>query len=86
MSVILKDRAVVLKTWEYGETSLIVSALTRSGGKANFLAKGVKRAKSRMHGRFRTGNVGDIVYYDKPGRGLKLIKEFSAGPMFDSLD
>jgi DNA repair protein RecO (recombination protein O) len=86
VGAILKDRAVILKTWEYGETSLIVSALTRSGGKANFLAKGAKSAKSRMQGRFRTGNVGDIVYYDKPGRGLKLIKEFSAGPMFDSLD
>jgi DNA repair protein RecO (recombination protein O) len=86
VSVILKDKAVILKTWEYGETSLVVSALTRAGGKANFLAKGAKRAKSPMHGRFRTGNVGDIVYYDKPGRGLKLIKEFSAGPMFDSMD
>lgn len=86
MSGILKDRAVILKTWEYGETSLIVSALTRSGGRANFLAKGAKRAKSPMHGRFRTGNVGDIVYYDKPGGALKLIKEFSAGPPFDSME
>ncbi len=85
--MILKDRAVILKTWEYGETSLVVSALTRSGGRANFLAKGAKRTKSPMHGRFRTGNMGDIVYYDKPGRGLKLIKEFStAGLMFDSMD
>ena len=86
MSEILKDRAVILKTWEYGDTSLIVSALTREAGKANFLAKGAKRAKSPMHGRFRTGNVGDIVYYDKPGRALKLIKEFSAGPLFDSME
>jgi DNA repair protein RecO (recombination protein O) len=84
VSGILKDRAVILKTWEYGETSLIVSALTRSGGRANFLAKGAKKPRSPMHGRFRTGNVGDIVYYDKPGRALKLIKEFSAGPVLDS--
>lgn len=84
MSSILKDRAVILKTWEYGETSLIVSALTRSGGRANFLAKGAKKTRSPMHGRFRTGNVGEIVFYDKPGRALKLIKEFSAGPVLDS--
>jgi DNA repair protein RecO (recombination protein O) len=81
---ILKDRAVILRTWEYGETSLVVSALTKEGGKSNFLAKGAKRAKSPMHGRFRTGNIGDIVYYDKPGRALKLVKEFSAGPVLDS--
>ncbi len=84
MSGILKDRAVILKTWEYGETSLVVSALTRSGGRANFLAKGAKKARSPMHGRFRTGNVGEIIYYDKPGRALKLIKEFSAAPVLDS--
>jgi DNA repair protein RecO (recombination protein O) len=84
VSSILKDRAVVLRTWEYGETSLIVSLLTRSGGRANYLAKGARTARSQMHGRFRTGNVGDIVYYDKPGDGLKLIKEFSAGPVLDS--
>ena len=84
MSGIRKDRAVILKTWEYGETSLVVSVLTRSGGRANFLAKGAKRTKNPMHGRFRTGNVGEIVYYDKPGRALKLIKEFSAGPVLDS--
>ncbi len=84
MSGILKDRAVILRTWEYGETSLIVSALTRKGGRANFLAKGAKRPGSQLHGRFRTGNIGDIVYYDKPGRGLKLIKEFSAASVLDS--
>jgi DNA repair protein RecO (recombination protein O) len=86
MSGILKDRAVILRTWEYGETSLIVSALTREGGKSNFLAKGARRAKDPLHGRFRTGNIGDIVYYDKPGGGLRLIKEFSAGRVFDSME
>jgi len=84
VSGILKDRAVILKTWEYGETSLVVSALTRSGGRANFLARGAKRAKNPMLGRFRTGNVGEIVYYDKPGRALKLIKEFAAAPVLNS--
>jgi DNA repair protein RecO (recombination protein O) len=84
LSVILKDRAVILRTWDYGETSLVVSALTRSGGRSNFLAKGARGPKSPMQGRFRTGNIGDIVYYDKPGRSLKLIKEFSAGPVLDS--
>jgi len=84
VSGILKDRAVILKTWEYGETSLIVSVLTRSGGRANFLARGAKRPHSPMRGRFRTGNIGEIVYYDKPGRALKLIKEFAAGPVLDS--
>jgi recombinational DNA repair protein (RecF pathway) len=28
--------------------------------------------------------MGDIVYYDKPGRALKLIKEYSSCPVLDS--
>jgi DNA repair protein RecO (recombination protein O) len=84
LSRILKDRAIILRTRDYGETSLIVTAITSSEGRSDFLAKGVKRPGSAMHGRFMTGNMGDIVYYDKPGSSLKLIKEFSASPVLDS--
>jgi len=84
LSGILKDRAVILRTWEYGETSLVVAVLTRGGGRSNFLAKGARRPGSQLHGRFRTGNIGEIVYYDKPGGGLRLIKEFSSASVLDS--
>lgn len=84
MSVIRKDRAIVLRAREYGETSLVVTALTRGGGRTGFLAKGARRPGGPLFGRFRTGNLGDAVYYDKPGRGLQLISEFSSRPPFDA--
>ena len=83
MSTIRKDRAIVLRAYEYGETSLVVTALLRSSGRTGLLAKGARRPGSPLRGRFRTGNAGDLVYHDKEGRGLQIVREFSAGPLID---
>jgi DNA repair protein RecO (recombination protein O) len=81
LSEILKDRAVVLKTYEYGETSLIVSMLTRSHGKMRLLAKGARKEKSSFAGSLRTGSLGSIVFYFKQERGLNLLKEIEISDM-----
>lgn len=82
MSEILKDRAVVLRTYDYGETSLVVSCLTRSNGKIRLLAKGAKKDRSPFAGFLRTGNLGDIVFYYKQERGLHLLKEIEGNETF----
>jgi DNA repair protein RecO (recombination protein O) len=84
VSEILKDRAVVLRTYDYGETSLVVSFLTRSHGKVRLLAKGAKREKSSFAGALRTGNIGEVVFYFKPDRGLQLLKEIESGSVFEN--
>jgi len=83
MSAIRKDRAIVLRAIEFGETSLIVTALLRDAGRTGLHAKGARRPGSQLHGRFRTGNLGDLVYYEKEGRGLQTVREFSAAPVID---
>ena len=84
MSEIIKDRAVVLRTYEYGETSLVVSALTRGSGKIRLLAKGANRKGSSFAGALRTGNVGEIVFYYKPDRGLQPLKEIESRNVFEN--
>lgn len=84
MSEIVKDRAVVLKTYEYGETSLVVSVLTRGSGKIRLLAKGANRKGSPFSGALRTGNVGEIVFYYKPERGLQTLKEIESRSIFEN--
>jgi DNA repair protein RecO (recombination protein O) len=84
VSEILKDRAVVLRTYDYGETSLVVSFLTRSYGKIRLLAKGAKRKRNPFAGALRTGNIGEIVFYFKPDRGLQLLKEIESGNAFEN--
>lgn len=83
MSAIRKDLAIVLRTLEFGETSLVVTALLRRAGRTGLLAKGARRPGSPLHGRFRTGNLGDLVYHEKEGRGLQTVREFSAAPVID---
>jgi DNA repair protein RecO (recombination protein O) len=81
MSEILKDRAVILRTHEFGESSLVAVALTRGHGKLRFLAKGARRPRSPFAGMLRTGGIGDVVFYYRPEGGLQLLKEFWAcGP------
>jgi DNA repair protein RecO (recombination protein O) len=75
VSEILKDRALILRTYVYGESSLIVVALTREHGKMRFLAKGARRNRSPFSGRLGTGSVGNAVFYYREPRGLQLLKE-----------
>lgn len=84
MSEIVKDRAVVLRTYEYGETSLVVSVLTRELGKIRLLAKGANRAGSPFAGALRTGSIGEIVFYYKQDRGLQLLKEIESRNVFEN--
>jgi DNA repair protein RecO (recombination protein O) len=75
VSEIVKDRAIVLKTYPYGESSVVVVSLTRSHGKVRFLAKGARSVKSALQGSLMTGSVSEIVFYWRPERGLQLLKE-----------
>ena len=84
MSEILKDRAIVLRTYDYGETSLVVSFLTRSHGKIRLLAKGAKKNKSPFSGSMRTGSFGNIIFYFKQERGLHLLKEIENTDIFQN--
>lgn len=44
-AVLDEDRAYVLHTYPYSETSLIVEMFTRAGGRIPLVAKGIKRAR-----------------------------------------
>lgn len=86
MSEIVADRAVVLKTFEYGETSLIVSALTRAHGKVRLLAKGARRPRAPIGGALRTGCVCEAVFYYRADRGLQQLKECEGGAVCEGVE
>lgn len=86
MSEIVADRAVVLKTFEYGETSLVVSALTRGHGKVRLLAKGARRPRSPLAGALRTGCVCEAVFHYRPDRGLQQLRECEAGVLAEGVE
>jgi len=61
------DRAIVLRRINYGEADRIVSVLTANNGKVSFLAKGVRKSKSKLAAGIEPFCVNEICF--APGRG-----------------
>ena len=45
----VSDRALLLRRFPYGESSLVVQALTREHGRVHLIAKGVYRPSARFY-------------------------------------
>ena len=82
-----KDEGVVLKTARSGETSLLVTFMSRRRGKIRLMAKGFLSQKHPSRGLLETGNHVEVVYYYKENRSLYYIKEASPlAPTFSARD
>lgn len=66
-----RDRAVVVRTYDFGEADRVIVLLTRHHGLVRGVAKGVRRAKSRFGSRLQQFVALDVQIY--PGRGLSTI-------------
>ncbi|QGU05191.1 DNA repair protein RecO [Corynebacterium comes] len=66
-----RDRALVVRTYDFGEADRIVVLLTRNHGIKRGVAKGVRRGKSRFGSRLQHFVDIDVQLY--PGRNLESI-------------
>ncbi|HKM24762.1 MAG TPA: DNA repair protein RecO, partial [Corynebacterium sp.] len=66
-----RDRALVVRTYDFGEADRIIVLLTRNHGVKRGVAKGVRRAKSRFGSRLQHFVDIDVQLY--PGRNLESI-------------
>ena len=67
--------ALVLRTIEVFETSLVTTLFTRELGKVSALAKGGRRPKSAFQGGLDLLGVSDIVLFPKASETLDLLVE-----------
>ncbi|GAB3945357.1 DNA repair protein RecO [Corynebacterium tapiri] len=67
------DRAVVVRTHDFGEADRVVVLLTRHHGVVRSVAKGVRKAKSRFGSRLQPFVHLDVQLY--PGRKLATITQ-----------
>ncbi|WP_404310045.1 DNA repair protein RecO [Neorhodopirellula lusitana] len=67
--------AIVLRTIEFSETSLIVHLLTRDLGRISALAKGARRLKGPFEGSLDLLSVCQVVLIAKSGDSLDLLTE-----------
>lgn len=68
-----RDRAVVVRSYDFGEADRVIVLLTRGHGIVRAVAKGVRRAKSRFGSRLQRFVELDVQLY--PGRSLMTISQ-----------
>ena len=70
-----KATAIVLRTVEFSETSLVVTLFTREFGKLGALAKGARRLKNPFESALDLLALCRIVFLHKSSDALDLVTE-----------
>ncbi len=83
--MVTKTEAVVLRTVDYSESSLIVTLFTRKHGVIAVIAKGAKRPKSKFSALMVPGQVLEVVVYIKGTRSVQTLSEASYMLKLDQL-
>jgi len=81
----IRTLALVLRTVDVFETSLVATLFTRDLGKVAVLAKGARRLKSPLQGGLDLLGVSDIVLFPKASDALDLLTEAAPVERFPSL-
>ncbi|MBR5155763.1 MAG: DNA repair protein RecO [Clostridia bacterium] len=83
---LIKTSGIVLRTTKYGETSLIVTLLTRDFGKVSAIANGVRTKKSRLLAGLQLFAYSEIVMYKaKQKNGLYHLDEMNVLESFSGV-
>ncbi len=73
--MIIDTTAIVLKTIEFSESSLIVSLLSEKHGKIPVMARGARRNKNKYGGLLQPGTILDVTYYYKSTREVQNLSD-----------
>ena len=76
VSTRIVEQAIVLRHWEFSETSQTVALFTRGFGMLRGLAKGARRERSSFSGGFELLTRGEISAIVKPGSDLATLTEW----------
>ena len=75
--MIINTDAIVLKTFSYGETSLISRCFTKDRGKISFIIKGAKSKKNLISPYFQPLSFINIIYKENEKRELQIVSKVS---------
>lgn len=72
---LLRCEALILRNLRMGDTSRVVTVLSREAGRFSAVAKGVRDPKSRFGASLEILSVSSLIVYFRPGRDLQLISD-----------
>jgi len=75
--MIINTSAIVLKTFSYGETSLISRCFTEDRGKISFIIKGAKSKKNLIAPYFQPLSYINIIFNENEKRELQIVSKVS---------
>lgn len=73
----LRDQALILRRFRYGETSLVAQVATRSHGRVHLLAKGAYRPTARFYAALDLFDTLELEWVASPGRELATLQTAS---------
>ena len=73
--MLVNTSAIVLKSFSYGESSLIARCFSEKNGKISLIIKGAKRIKSPKAPYFQPLSYIDIIYNHKLNRDLQVLSK-----------
>lgn len=75
--MIEKSEAIILRTVDFSESSLIATAFTRKHGKIGLIAKGARKPKNKFAAFLEPGQILEAVYYYKGSRSVQTVSDLS---------
>ncbi len=88
MSQTFKTKALILKTTAYGDTSLIVLALTEMFGVQTYIIKGVRKGTKKVSAKanfFQPAALLEMVVYHHPLKQLNFVREFRWATIYQNI-
>ncbi len=83
-----QSEAIVLRTWPFQESDLLVSLLTRDLGKVRGVAKAALKSRKRFGGTLEPMTYVRAAYAERPRQELVRLEQFEAihSPLADPVD
>tara|TARA_Y100001980_G_C14549412_1_gene331270 strand:+ start:1282 stop:1923 length:642 start_codon:yes stop_codon:yes gene_type:complete len=73
--LVKKSQAIVIKSFPYGNSSLISRLILEDGQKLSIIVKGAKNIKNNKSIIFQSTNLINITYYYRESREIQIHKE-----------
>jgi DNA repair protein RecO (recombination protein O) len=82
---LVETEALVLKRFDYSETSQIARLFTRSEGRLSVIAKGIKRPNADLRGPMDLFCLADVGFTGRPGDELLVLRKYHVVTGFPGL-